>query len=571
MASREARRRIERKAEKKTEQEKRLERHPAIFAISFIILVVVIISFIFYGSMGRMGSGFTSQYTFGKYGSKEISLMRGQRVPLNYYTSKLDTYSNEMNQAKQSQQDQSRYYWRQAFNDTAYHYGVLDLAKANGYMVSKDRIIDAMQDFPIFKDRNGDFSEAEYKKTSPMERTQVTSLLEEQLIHKEFIDDVLFSQNMSSKEVNFYKSMASAERKFNFVSFKYVDFPEDKVIEYGKTNLQKFKKIRLSRILLVGKSQHEAEDIQNRYNLKEKSFEDLAKTYSKDIYAEKGGNMEWQYYYQINVFIESADSVKKIFALKKDEVTLIKNGTNWEIYKCTDPAIDPDTNDPATRKIIVDYMMKSERGVVEDYSMNLAKAFKDKAAKKSFADAAKEIKQYPAYETEFFPINYQDMFPDAGVKVKGTAPSLASAASNKQFFQEAFSLSKDTLSNPIPLDDQVVVLKLIEEKTLTDEDWSTKNNTFRTGLQLYQYDPVMRNYVMRVYQISKENNQPLEYFLSLVMGSADKQNIPYTVAFDETFFIYRDFKETADSVQAKMLTDNFDDTFAKMTKGQRGE
>ncbi len=570
MASREARRRLERKAEQKSVQEKRLERHPAIFAISFVILVVVIISFIFYGVSGKMGGSAYGTLSFGKYGNKEISYLRSQNgIALNYFTSKIDSYQPEFENA---QGDQAKYYWRQAFDDTGFHYSLMELAQASGYAVSKDMIVDNLQNSQLFRNEKGEFDEQRFLDSSTLERTQLQAVLEEQLIHQQFLDDLFFGQNTSSKEIEFYKSMASRERRFNYVSFKYDDFPESKIGDYAKSNPEKFKKMKLSRIFLTDKTQKEAEDIMNMYNKKEKSFEDLAKTYSKDIYATNGGDMGTQYFHQVNVFVESLESVRSIFALaRKDDVTLVKNGDNWEIYRCNEPATDADLKDPTTITDIRNYMKSSERATIEDYANGLAKSFKDKAASTSFADAAREIKQYPVYETEFFPINYRG-FLSKTITVKGSGPSLESATSNKQFFQDAFTLSKDAISNPISLTDQVVVLKLIEEKTLSAEDWKAVDGAFSASFSAYQFDPIGQKYFQKLYSIAKQSDMSQNFFLfqylrSMILSRADELGIPYQYAMDTVFFRYDSLTEVLAKLAAKSLEDKFDDGYKKMVSG----
>jgi hypothetical protein len=581
MPSRESRRRIERNADKKSEQEKRIERHPAIYIISFVILVIVVVSFIFTGSAGRFGQGFRNQVSFGRYDNKDLEVLRASKVqmPLNFFTSRLDASENELKQAKD---DATRkYYWKEAFDDSIFHYKVLDLILPVGYSVSKDAIATTIGQLPIYRNENGDFDENKYLQTSMLERSMINQLLEEEAVHKYFIDDTLFSQNTGNKENEFYRSMAARERKFNFVSFKYADYPTEKTTDYGKANLEKFKRIKLSRILLSKKTQAEAEQIQNTYIKNEKSFEDLAKTYSQDVYANQGGDMGQQYFYQITNYIDTVETVRKIFALKKNELSgIIKNGDNWEIYRCNEGAVDPDFKDSNTQKAIFNYMMKSDRGVIEDYAMNLAKDFKDKASKKSFADACREIKQYPAYETEFFPINYLNLFPGKDIKVKGNGPDISSASSKKEFFQEAFSISKDVISKPISLDDQIIVLKLADEKTANDDDWKSASNNFKTNItqtyqMLIQYgyapDPVAKYYVNKSYAISRKNNLPLQYLLGTILEDADQSGMQCEYAFDKTFAQYKELEDVITNMPTKKLEDSFEATYKAISVKGKAE
>ena len=51
------------------------------------------------------------------------------------------------------------------------------------------------------------------------------------------------------------------------------------------------------------------------------------------------------------------------------------------------------------------------------------------------------------------------------MRSKGDKPSLTSANYSKTFFETAFSLKKGKTSDPVLLDDQVIVLELVKEKT----------------------------------------------------------------------------------------------------------
>lgn len=558
MASREHRRMMERKkAGAKTQAEIRRERHPVFYWITFVVLIVVVVAFIGSGIMGGVSP--RDRYIFGKYGNEEIEIIRPGYIALNFFTMQLETQSQERDNP-----EQTPYNYQEAFNNTLSHYAILDILKESGYTISKNRVDKGLTNHAAFL-TNERFDEKKYNNTSDMEKSLLKKLINELILHDQFISDVFFSQLVSSGEIDFYKEMKGIERKFSYVSYRYSDFPEEKVTVYGNENAQLFRKMRLSRILLTGSSEKEAEDIRSQIENKVKSFEEMAKEKSKDIYAEKGGDMSSQYYYQIQGFISNEEDVQHIFGLRKDELSrVIQNGENFEIYRCNSEVSEPDFSDTALLRTVRDYMMRYQKDVIEEYSVDLANTFKNKVDESGFEDACRELDKYPPYETEFFPINYLEVFPTKAIKpAEGDAPSIMSASGSEDFFLEAFALKQDEVSDPVLLDDQVVVLKLIEEKTMSGDDWESENIMFRTSLAYYQNDFTMRQLVIQISLFIMKHLQNPNLFYNIILF-AEEKNIPYEYAFKVFLNINSDLERIIEEKKEANVEDTFEETFSKM-------
>ncbi|MBN2532310.1 MAG: SurA N-terminal domain-containing protein [Spirochaetales bacterium] len=563
MASREHRRMTERKkAGDKTQAEIRREHHPVFYWMTFIILMLVVIAFIGSGIVGGVPK--SNRFVFGKYGNKEIELARGGYIALNFFTEQLDS----MSQNNESQ-EQTFYNYREAFDNTLTHYAIIDIAKESGYQISKKKLDKSIANHSIFQ-TDGRFDEKKYNDTSDMEKSLLKNLLNELLLHNQFIDDVFFTQIINSKEIEFYKEMKGTERKFSYVSYRYSDFPEEKILTYGNENTRLFKKMRLSRILLTDSSEKAAGDIRSQIENKIKSFEELAKEKSKDIYAEKGGDMGSQYYYQIQGFIDNKEDVGHIFSLKKDELSrVIQNGENFEIYRCNSEVSEPDFSDTALLRTVREYMMRYQKDVIEEYSVELADTFKKKSDEMGFEPACKELDNYPPYDTEFFPINYLEIFPTKTIKaVEEDAPSMMSASGSEDFFIEAFALKQDEVSAPIRLDDQVVVLTLIEEKTMAEDDWESENILFKTSLSYAQNDFTMRQLLNQVYMFAVKHYQNpriyYQYLFSRLLNLAEEKNVPYEYAFKVFLNIDSDFERIIEEKKAVKAEDNFEEMYQKL-------
>jgi len=566
MASREHRRMMERKkAGDKTQAEIRRERHPVFYWITFLVLILVVVAFIGSGIMGGV-SRQREKYVFGKYGTEEIEITQGRYTALNYFTSQL----NLLDEQAGDNREQTPYLYREAFNNALSHYAILDIAKKSGYQVSKKRLDEGVTSHRAFQ-TNGHFDEKKYNNISDMEKSLLKKFIGELLIHNQLIEDVFFSQLVSSREVDFYKEMKGTERKFSYISYMYSDFPEEKVLAYGNENAQLFKKMRVSKILLTGSTAKEAENIRSQIENKMKSFEEMAKEKSSDYYAEKGGDMGSQYYYQIKGFIGNEDDVKHVFSLKKDELSkVIQIGENFEIYRCNSEVSEPDFSDSALLETVREYMMKYQKDVIEEYSVELANGFREKSNEAGFEEACRELDKYPPYETDFFPINYLEVFPTKAVKpVETDAPSIMSASGSEDFFLEAFSLGQDEVSNPIRLGDQVVVLRLIEEKTISETEWETENMIFRTSLQYYQNDFYMRQLVTQASMFVLKHFQS-HNLLNKLMFFAEERAIPNEYAVTVFLNINSDLEKMIEERKEGKVEDTFEDTLTRLfTSGAR--
>ncbi|HET6487383.1 MAG TPA: peptidyl-prolyl cis-trans isomerase, partial [Spirochaetia bacterium] len=399
---------------------------------------------------------------FGSYAGKDISYYQGS-----YFAQDLSRLNSQRNtQGTASSADlQSIYY--QAFIDTAEHIAILDQVDRAGGQVSNDAVDKSLLTYSGYLDDNGKFSEARYNATSGSERASTRKLYREDLLTNQFITDIVYGVKDGSKESAFIKDMVAPERKFAFVSYPFSGFPSDQVKAYGEANKSRFRKIKVSRIL-VKSSESQADEILKKIKDKASTFEELAKTYSKDGYADKGGDMGWRYAYDLEADFDAKDTAQKIFALKAGEVSDVLKGTfGWMIYRCDADATDPDFSDPAVQTDVRGYITQYEKGKIEDYFTSQASVLARRAADVGFDKAAAEAK-LKVLQTAAFPVNLGNFFSFAPFQAMNQADTPSSAVYNEDFFYRAFSLGKDQTSQPVVLDDQVLVLKLLEESRLPD-------------------------------------------------------------------------------------------------------
>jgi parvulin-like peptidyl-prolyl isomerase len=450
--------------------EKRKESHPFLYAFSVIVLVVIVVTFVAVGPGGplRNVGGAVGSIVFGSYDKKDIVYQSG-----NYFAQERDRIEEQTRQSGQNQQTESEVYsiWYQAYQDTIIHMAVLNLVEKAGLQISDDGIDKSLLTYPSYL-VNGKFSEEAYNKIPLANRVQTRRNTREQLMQDQFLQDAFSGMKTTDQEKQFILSMAKDERSFQFVSLLFSSYPAEEIKKYAEANTAEFRKIKVSRILIKS-GENEAREIRKKIVNKPTSFEDLAKTYSKDTYATNGGDMGWRFAYDLQADFDKKEQAQSIFSLKAGELSDVLKGTyGWLMYRCDTPVTDPDLSDSATLDTVKNYILKYERGKVEDYFTERAGKLARRSGEIGFSAAAKELGAQ-VNKTEYFSINLNGVFTVSPVKAIPDSATPASAVYNEDFFVKAFSLGKDQASSPIVLDDQILVLKLEGERTMPETDLKT--------------------------------------------------------------------------------------------------
>ena len=367
MASRDFRRAQQRKGETVSEAiEKRHSTHPLIYVGTVIVLVIVVFAFVLAGPggpMSRGGAGGSGTIIFGSYQGKDIAYYQGS-----YFAQERDRIANQLrNTTSQDTLQTAQAVWYQAFISTAEHVAILTQAEQAGVRISEDAVDKALLGYPGYLDDNGRFSETRYSATSTADREATRKLTRENLMSTVFVSDIVNGVKSGAKESDFIKNMVKPERTFSFVSWSFSSFPTEEVRKYAEANKSKFQKIKVSRIL-VKTSESQATEIRKKIVDKISTFEELARTYSKDGYADKGGDMGWRYAYDLEADFETKDVAQKVLSLKAGELSDVLKGTfGWMIYRCDSEATQPDFSDPSVLDDVKGYITKYEKGKIEDY------------------------------------------------------------------------------------------------------------------------------------------------------------------------------------------------------------
>jgi parvulin-like peptidyl-prolyl isomerase len=446
--------------------EKRHETHPFLYGFTLVVLVVIVVTFVLAGpggplTRGSLGNG--GSIVFGSYQGHDVAYYPG-----GYFAQQRDRLAAQVrNSQKENTEAMVQAVWYQAFEQTAMHVALLSLGEKAGLQVSDDSLDKALVSYPGYLDDNGKFSEERYQKASGQEKAATRRLYRESLLANQIATDILSGVKTGSRESDFIVAMAKPERSFEFTGFAFTGFPQDEVRKYAEANASRFRKIKVSRIL-IKTSEADANQIRKKIADKVSTFEELAKTYSKDAFADNGGDMGWRYAYDLQADFENKDTANQILSLKTGDLSEVLKGTyGWMIYRCDGAPTDPDFSNPSVLDDVKSYLTKYEKGKIEDYFNARATQVSRRAAEIGFEKAVAQA-GLKVMRTDFFPVNLQNVFSFVPFQAVPQSDTPTNAVSSDDFFYRAFSLGKDQVSSPIVLDDQVMLLKLLAERQMPD-------------------------------------------------------------------------------------------------------
>jgi hypothetical protein len=495
----------------KSELIRRFKAKPFIFIGTVVILIIVIIAFVLVPAIvpSAGGGGPGVDLNFGSYDKIPINY-----VPGNYFArmyAGLESYQrssiNESNAQFINYQ-----IWRQAFEETVVHMGILQEMKKAGYTPPKD-LVD--REVALQFQENGRFSPARYRQLDNSTRIAMWRQTQEGIAEQRYRGDIEELRRPAG-EAAFVGNMAARQRRFDGVAFSLSAYPEGEIIAYAAENPALFRTIHLSRIT-IGANEREARQVLASIKDGTSTFEDAAKAHSQDSYAEKGGDMGIKMAYELSPEGLDAQQQEQLIGLPRGEFSdVIKLGTGWAFFRAEDTAYPADIGDQTALGKIRSYVMSFEGGRVEEYFLKEAEDLARIAADfeqsqtgawsvdengnrvlvgKSGFDEASYQKGLQKFSFGPVSVNYGDVeiFPALSSFQKA---ELAGAASNENFWLTAFSTPLYTVSKPLVLGNNVLILYPLEESAAKEEDLANIESYYSYILS-YATEQSIRSFFVR--------------------------------------------------------------------------
>ncbi|OHE58000.1 MAG: hypothetical protein A2Z99_05445 [Treponema sp. GWB1_62_6] len=486
------------------ELSRRYHANPFVFIGTVVILILTVVTFVLVPALApKAGSGGGGKLAFGEYDGQSIDF-----VPGNFFAQQRDYYNQQIRSTGQNDNLQYAAFqvWRAAFESTVVRTAALSEMEKAGFKTPAVLVDRSLAEYPAFQE-NGRFSATRYRAMSDSDRLVLRDGLRDEIAQNRYMEDML-ALTISAKEKEFMKSLASPERNFEFVAFPLTGYPDGEVAAFVSSKKDLFRAIRLSRIT-VASSEKDAQKVLESIKAGTTSFEDAAKTHSKDSLADKGGDMGIKLAYELDAEIPDEASRTAVLGLAKGDLSSIaKVPAGWAFFRCDEAARDSDAADAAFLKQARTYIERMERGRIEDWGVAQAAAFVDRAQAVGFDIAASAL----SLSKKSFgpvPINYGDTELYRSI-ASFKMNELAGASTNTAFLKAAFSAPVASVTKPLVLGNNVIVLKVVDEKTA--EEASTSIIDFYYPYIAGQYsEKAVRNSILKS---EKLNDRFYEVFIA---------------------------------------------------------
>ncbi len=461
------------------QKDKKPNRNKFVVSGSVVILFLVAITFIGAPALGGLTSS-SSRLIFGYYDGKPIEYQ-----PDNYFARQRDNiaeqYRDSMTEDNSGFNLDFQLYqiWRQAFEQTTTHIALVSMAEDAGVFLTEEQIDEEIINSGPYTGSDGEFDESIYLNTSNTLRKSNRDYITEGLMQNEVVSQV-FANRISGAEMEFIKSMNTPEKRFRYVVLPYSSYPAENISEYARENSSLFQKVSISRIALYD-SEDVALAVHSAVSGDPALFEEEARNKSQDSFASKGGSMGSYVYHELKSFFDNTDDLDRIMNLKAGEVSdLVVNEDGWYIYKCDEAAVSLDFNNSEDLDSVRIYIQRYERGRMEDYFTSMGSDFvaRVNAEEASFSGIASDM-SLTYHDTDFFPLTYGNIgfslygndFPlFKKLSVPDGDTTLQYTASDVHFLSTLTNLTLvSPLSEPVILDEAVVVVQLLEEQEASEE------------------------------------------------------------------------------------------------------
>ena len=461
------------KVEKKTSP-KRGVKNPFVYGGTIVILIITVIAFVFIPSIGGGLATSGSAPKFGSWDGKSITYTAGS-----YFANQVAQINDYLKQQGLSEQNFQLYayqVWRMAFQSTAIRVGIMDAVQKSGFKVTDKGLDEAMAENAAFQ-QDGKFSIEKYNAMTMSARLALRASTKEDLLVRRYYED-LYSIAPSTAEIAFVASMAKPQRDISYAFIPLANYPAEDVAAWGNKNADLFRTLGISRITVTS-SESDAKKILQQVKDNKLSFEDAAKSHSKDAYADKGGDAGTVPYYVFSEGFLVKDDAAKIAALKKGDISEVYKIADkaWAFFMINSELAAPDFSKQATLDEVRAYLNDKEKGTLESWAIAKANAIVGSIDAAQFQPAAKKaglaVKSAGPFiinigNPTFYAYNQQ--IPLLQTPFANSDPELQAAEQDEAFMTELFSLAKGKVSKPLVVGDSVMIFSVNSDKEATDDD-----------------------------------------------------------------------------------------------------
>lgn len=413
------------------------------WVLSIIMLVFVVVAFGLSPLAGAFG-GSNSDLIFGYYDEEPISFAYNNY----FYNQRESIAQNWDGQADDANYEYQVYQiWKQAYDNTVMHIALMQEAEKSGLIITESAIDRYLLDNGPYINSEGEFDPQLYSSVSDVTKKNIRDEVKESILTQTLLDD-LFGSYISPAELEFIDSMGRNEKEFDYLVFPLTQYPEEQTRAYGESNAIEFTTLEISIITLSGENQQEAESIYNRIANSEILFEDAARTYSLDTYADNGGEVGTNYFFAMRENFNNEEDLNAVFSLKSGEISsLLETPYGYNIYRVNKTPELPDFANEETLSIVKNYLIARERGIVEDYitteATNLIASYQNDISAAAL-EAGLDI-----FSTTATPINFGSSLFLGSFLYSDTEQYLANLENTESALSKIYNTEEGNFSEPI--------------------------------------------------------------------------------------------------------------------------
>jgi hypothetical protein len=430
---------------------RRFKQSPFLFIGSVVILILVVVTFVGGDLLSGAGGGRDADLTFGYYDKVPISY-----VPGNYFAQYYDMVSWRYRDSMNNENFAFMGYqiWRETFEAAAIHTAILHEMNKAGYTAPAKVIDREVARLPQFQE-NGRFSQTLYRQMDENRRLALWRQMQEEYTKNHYLSDVV-GLLKSEGEAGFIGRMAAVERSFEMAVFSVDAYPDSEIEAYAREHMDLFRSVHLS-MITTGSNEREAQRILSSILNGETTFEDAARTHSKDTYAGRGGDMGNKMIHELIPDIPEANVRDAAIALSRGEYSdVMQAADGWVFFRAEEPVQEADFSDPAVLEKVRSYMRNFQRGRMEDWAIAQAHDFAALVDEHGFEDALL-LRRVESRSFGPIPLNYGD------VELFTTLASqsvreLGGAAADENFWAAAFTTPVGSLSKPLVQGSNILLL-----------------------------------------------------------------------------------------------------------------
>ncbi len=419
--------------------------------LSIIMLVFVVIAFGLSPIAGAFG-GSSSDLVFGYYNDEPITFAYN-----NYFYNQRESIAQNWDTLSEDANYEYQVYqiWKQAYDNTVMHTALMQEAEKSGLFITDDAVDRYLLESGPYINSEGNFDPQLYNSVSDITKKSIRDEVKESILTQTLLDD-LFGSNISPAELEFIDSMGKNEKEFDYLVFPLTQYPDEKTRAYGEANAIEFTTLEISIITLSGENQQEAESIYNRIANSEILFEDAARTYSIDTFADNGGEVGTNYFFAMRENFNSEEDLNSVFSLKAGDISsLLETPYGYNIYRVNKKAELPDFTNEDTLSVVKDYLIARERGMVEDYITSEAANFI--ASYQNDLSAVTSAAGLDLFSTTATPINYGSSLFLGSFLYSDTEQYIANLESNEAALSKLFHTAEGSFSEPIIINTGILV------------------------------------------------------------------------------------------------------------------